>query len=265
MQHVLKAKGLDTSIKGPLTALEEYLVNLESMSLAFFLGNKDKIRMGFIPRVSEGLTDFERNFIPELKCITDFESVYSKDSVVYTIKDKPKSKSFSSLIHSKLVSQTNFNTTEVKTGRCKDCKGTGIYQPLIGPAEPCLVCSSESSCLETVANLFTRKLYNLLGSKIKTYKSINGTYTHCGVEFSTRKGGPAEEYLADSAAKMLVKTLAYQYSGQIAFENLYSNHHPVNTLDTIHQRSNYSGVYASVSMRTEGNDLQFQFQVRVSS
>ncbi len=154
------------------------------------------------------------------------------------------------------------------TKACTECKGTGCYTPLIGPPEPCRACQKKTEIpvfSRDVSRLFSEHLYTLLRPKVKSAKTYGYHWQTCCADIGCSKDHDQPGPIAEQAAAMIYKHLVDQYSGAIAFEDVYGDTIPDTKDNRIHMRSNYQGVSAWVSMKEVGQALQFQFQVRVST
>lgn len=57
---------------------------------------------------------------------------------------------------------------------CKDCKGTGVYQPLFGPTEDCRSCTTHDSDIQVGDTLYvfdTSWYKTVVDTKYKSYAS----------------------------------------------------------------------------------------------
>lgn len=259
-------------VKGDVSLAEEYRIKLETRCLTQFNVNvqDSTIKMEFVPRSGgdEELTFFEKTKLPFLETIQAHASVYGKDYATIQIIN----------YHKKAGHVVEFNikddpqipsTPHVDTPACTECKGTGVYYPLVGPPEPCQTCQGKSKTAipafaQNVSRMFTEHLHRLLGPKVKSAKSYGYGWQICRADISCSKDHDQPGPIAQQAAEMIHGHLVKQYSAAIAFQDVYGDPLPDTTKNEIHMRSNYQGVSAWVSVDEIGQALQFQFSVRVS-
>ena len=276
-------------VRGPTTAEEELRYKLESRSFLNFDFNIDTVKMGFTCRTKDELSKYEKDTLEWLKIIDDYSIVYDQDGA--TMRIKSYSKSFTEKYKDGTCSLEQYTKPGPKSpldftniriqgdgpnikgiqADCSECKGTKVYQPLIGPPEPCQACSvvapkdAVKGFAEAVAAMFSESLFIKLGAcKIKPIKTPNCQWQPFHVDVSCAIGATDSDPIARQAADMMLRKLTSSFTQQLAFKDVYNSSLPLALNNQVHMRSNFAGVSSLVSIKEIGLALQFQFQVRVS-
>ncbi len=161
---------------------------------------------------------------------------------------------------------------------CPDCTD-GFYTPFLGPREACQTCKVSNighsidpvggkmhTYVQTVTDQFVEGMTSRLPSQVKMSKNVVNQWIAFTVDL-TRVKGYSTQILAHDAARQIVDKIRNRFLGlSVAFDDQNMYYPPPTKEGQIHKRhTNSIGVSASVSMQDSGHELQYQFQVKVST